>query len=202
MILVCVCVGGGSTIQTSLCVSPQQHEPSLLPEVTAQDQGKICVVIDLDETLVHSSFKVPKHIFLDVSASICLVLVCLVLLFDHFVSVWVKASSDWLEIASSKWGHICITAACSSGASILLWLFRLLIRIRVSSLNHSVCLRYIKWIIFCLWRPRAVIYGSGVDSASKCSVFTCYVMPCECTQRGSCERACQPSPFCVLPPAY
>ncbi|XP_048856387.1 carboxy-terminal domain RNA polymerase II polypeptide A small phosphatase 2 [Brienomyrus brachyistius] len=29
----------------------------LLPEVTPQDQGKICVVIDLDETLVHSSFK-------------------------------------------------------------------------------------------------------------------------------------------------
>lgn len=25
----------------------------------AQDQGKLCVVIDLDETLVHSSFKVP-----------------------------------------------------------------------------------------------------------------------------------------------
>lgn len=32
-------------------------EVSLLPEVDAQDQGKICVVIDLDETLVHSSFK-------------------------------------------------------------------------------------------------------------------------------------------------
>ncbi|KAM9786050.1 carboxy-terminal domain RNA polymerase II polypeptide A small phosphatase 2 [Neosynchiropus ocellatus] len=31
--------------------------PSLLPEVESQDQGKICVVIDLDETLVHSSFK-------------------------------------------------------------------------------------------------------------------------------------------------
>ncbi|CAB1315161.1 unnamed protein product [Coregonus sp. 'balchen'] len=30
---------------------------SLLPEVTPQDEGKICVVIDLDETLVHSSFK-------------------------------------------------------------------------------------------------------------------------------------------------
>uniref|UniRef100_K7FA16 CTD small phosphatase 2 n=1 Tax=Pelodiscus sinensis TaxID=13735 RepID=K7FA16_PELSI len=29
----------------------------LLPEVTQQDQGRICVVIDLDETLVHSSFK-------------------------------------------------------------------------------------------------------------------------------------------------
>ncbi|KTG44948.1 hypothetical protein cypCar_00042022 [Cyprinus carpio] len=29
----------------------------LLPAVTSQDQGKICVVIDLDETLVHSSFK-------------------------------------------------------------------------------------------------------------------------------------------------
>ncbi|CAB1353884.1 unnamed protein product [Coregonus sp. 'balchen'] len=32
-------------------------ETSLLPEVTPQDEGKICVVIDLDETLVHSSFK-------------------------------------------------------------------------------------------------------------------------------------------------
>ncbi|XP_062842321.1 carboxy-terminal domain RNA polymerase II polypeptide A small phosphatase 2 [Trichomycterus rosablanca] len=32
-------------------------ETSLLPEVTAEDEGKICVVIDLDETLVHSSFK-------------------------------------------------------------------------------------------------------------------------------------------------
>ncbi|XP_057677550.1 carboxy-terminal domain RNA polymerase II polypeptide A small phosphatase 2 isoform X1 [Corythoichthys intestinalis] len=30
---------------------------SLLPEVTAEDRGKICAVIDLDETLVHSSFK-------------------------------------------------------------------------------------------------------------------------------------------------
>uniref|UniRef100_A0A8C5PHW2 Mitochondrial import inner membrane translocase subunit TIM50 n=1 Tax=Leptobrachium leishanense TaxID=445787 RepID=A0A8C5PHW2_9ANUR len=29
----------------------------LLPEVKAQDVGRICVVIDLDETLVHSSFK-------------------------------------------------------------------------------------------------------------------------------------------------
>lgn len=30
----------------------------LLPEAKAQDSDKICVVIDLDETLVHSSFKV------------------------------------------------------------------------------------------------------------------------------------------------
>ncbi|XP_069588818.1 carboxy-terminal domain RNA polymerase II polypeptide A small phosphatase 1 [Ranitomeya imitator] len=29
----------------------------LLPDVKPQDAGKICVVIDLDETLVHSSFK-------------------------------------------------------------------------------------------------------------------------------------------------
>ncbi|XP_029292412.1 carboxy-terminal domain RNA polymerase II polypeptide A small phosphatase 2 isoform X2 [Cottoperca gobio] len=35
----------------------KQSEFSLLPEVEAQDQGKLCVVIDLDETLVHSSFK-------------------------------------------------------------------------------------------------------------------------------------------------
>lgn len=30
----------------------------LLPPVKSKDSGKICVVIDLDETLVHSSFKV------------------------------------------------------------------------------------------------------------------------------------------------
>ncbi|XP_069335367.1 carboxy-terminal domain RNA polymerase II polypeptide A small phosphatase 1 isoform X5 [Eulemur rufifrons] len=35
--------------------SPVQY---LLPEAKAQDSDKICVVIDLDETLVHSSFKV------------------------------------------------------------------------------------------------------------------------------------------------
>ncbi|CAN9515256.1 unnamed protein product [Ophioblennius macclurei] len=32
-------------------------ECSLLPDAEDQDRGKICVVIDLDETLVHSSFK-------------------------------------------------------------------------------------------------------------------------------------------------
>ncbi|XP_013878009.1 carboxy-terminal domain RNA polymerase II polypeptide A small phosphatase 2 isoform X2 [Austrofundulus limnaeus] len=35
----------------------KQSEISLLPEVKSHDEGKICVVIDLDETLVHSSFK-------------------------------------------------------------------------------------------------------------------------------------------------
>lgn len=48
------------TVCVSVCVSIQQQEPCLLPEVTAHDQGKICVVIDLDETLVHSSFKVMQ----------------------------------------------------------------------------------------------------------------------------------------------
>lgn len=36
----------------------------LLPEIKPQDASKLCVVIDLDETLVHSSFKVgdtPAH---------------------------------------------------------------------------------------------------------------------------------------------
>lgn len=58
-----------STIK-SLCVSPQLSEPNLLPEVKAQDQGKICVVIDLDETLVHSSFKVINNHLLDHKTSV------------------------------------------------------------------------------------------------------------------------------------
>uniref|UniRef100_A0A8C5G2M6 Mitochondrial import inner membrane translocase subunit TIM50 n=1 Tax=Gouania willdenowi TaxID=441366 RepID=A0A8C5G2M6_GOUWI len=38
--------------------SPPKHpEKFLLPEVSITDYGKNCVVIDLDETLVHSSFK-------------------------------------------------------------------------------------------------------------------------------------------------
>lgn len=32
----------------------------LLPPAKSKDSGKICVVIDLDETLVHSSFKVKS----------------------------------------------------------------------------------------------------------------------------------------------
>lgn len=41
----------------------------LLPEVTEEDQGRICVVIDLDETLVHSSFKVVAHLELFLHSS-------------------------------------------------------------------------------------------------------------------------------------
>lgn len=41
------------------CVcSPQVPAKPLLPQIKSKDAGKICVVIDLDETLVHSSFKV------------------------------------------------------------------------------------------------------------------------------------------------
>ncbi|XP_033016934.1 carboxy-terminal domain RNA polymerase II polypeptide A small phosphatase 1 isoform X2 [Lacerta agilis] len=37
---------------------PKATVKYLLPEIKPQDSSKICVVIDLDETLVHSSFKV------------------------------------------------------------------------------------------------------------------------------------------------
>ncbi|XP_075870151.1 carboxy-terminal domain RNA polymerase II polypeptide A small phosphatase 1-like isoform X2 [Nelusetta ayraudi] len=36
---------------------PKAPIKALLPEIESSDAGKICVVIDLDETLVHSSFK-------------------------------------------------------------------------------------------------------------------------------------------------
>lgn len=50
------CVGGAPLSPDS---SPLQSQVQyLLPEAKAQDSDKICVVIDLDETLVHSSFKV------------------------------------------------------------------------------------------------------------------------------------------------
>ena len=34
---------------------------SLLPPIRPSDSGKKCLIIDLDETLVHSSFKVSDH---------------------------------------------------------------------------------------------------------------------------------------------
>lgn len=40
------------------CSSLQVPGEPLLPQMESNDEGKICVVIDLDETLVHSSFKV------------------------------------------------------------------------------------------------------------------------------------------------
>lgn len=40
------------------CFFFQAPVKALLPEIESSDAGKICVVIDLDETLVHSSFKV------------------------------------------------------------------------------------------------------------------------------------------------
>ncbi|XP_019945130.2 uncharacterized protein [Paralichthys olivaceus] len=41
------------------CIPPTEQVPvkPLLPRIKSNDAGKICVVIDLDETLVHSSFK-------------------------------------------------------------------------------------------------------------------------------------------------
>ncbi|XP_022535875.2 uncharacterized protein ctdsp1 isoform X1 [Astyanax mexicanus] len=47
------------------CVPSDEQVPAkpLLPQIKSKDAGKICVVIDLDETLVHSSFKV-EHLLL------------------------------------------------------------------------------------------------------------------------------------------
>lgn len=41
-----------------LCLFPQPVPNALLPPIKLCDSGKKCMVIDLDETLVHSSFKV------------------------------------------------------------------------------------------------------------------------------------------------
>lgn len=50
-----------------LCRAVQQPPTKyLLPEASINDYGKNCVVIDLDETLVHSSFKVPmSYLYLE-----------------------------------------------------------------------------------------------------------------------------------------
>lgn len=51
----------GSVKELNVCLVGvfifQAPVQALLPQLESSDAGKICVVIDLDETLVHSSFK-------------------------------------------------------------------------------------------------------------------------------------------------
>ncbi|XP_060049884.1 carboxy-terminal domain RNA polymerase II polypeptide A small phosphatase 1 isoform X2 [Erinaceus europaeus] len=49
--------GGAPLLVEENGAVPKSSTQYLLPEAKAQDSDKICVVIDLDETLVHSSFK-------------------------------------------------------------------------------------------------------------------------------------------------
>jgi hypothetical protein len=44
--------------EPSAVSTPEQVQKWLLPPITPQFSGKKCLVLDLDETLVHSSFKV------------------------------------------------------------------------------------------------------------------------------------------------
>ncbi|XP_059895408.1 probable serine/threonine-protein kinase kinX isoform X1 [Gadus macrocephalus] len=52
-------VGEDEPCECEYCIPPEEQVPTkpLLPQIKSKDSGKICVVIDLDETLVHSSFK-------------------------------------------------------------------------------------------------------------------------------------------------
>jgi RNA polymerase II subunit A small phosphatase-like protein len=42
--------------------TPEPAQKWLLPPITPQFSGKKCLVLDLDETLVHSSFKVGLYV--------------------------------------------------------------------------------------------------------------------------------------------
>ena len=53
-----------------LCIFFQAAPKFLLPPVRHQDMNKKCVVIDLDETLVHSSFKVSLSVCLSVECNL------------------------------------------------------------------------------------------------------------------------------------
>lgn len=44
-------------------IAPEPPQKSLLPPILPEHAGRKCLVLDLDETLVHSSFKVCSHFF-------------------------------------------------------------------------------------------------------------------------------------------
>jgi RNA polymerase II subunit A small phosphatase-like protein len=49
------------TAPSLVIASPQEKQISLLPPLRPEHAGRKCLVLDLDETLVHSSFKVLHH---------------------------------------------------------------------------------------------------------------------------------------------
>ena len=50
--------GSSNPIDETIAPEPDQKQQWLLPPIAPRFQGKKCLVLDLDETLVHSSFKV------------------------------------------------------------------------------------------------------------------------------------------------
>ena len=50
---------------TSRAPSPAQLQKWLLPPMRQEHKGRKCLILDLDETLVHSSFKVGYHVLTD-----------------------------------------------------------------------------------------------------------------------------------------
>lgn len=51
-------IGATTSQDTSLVPSPAETQKGLLPAMRPEHKGRKCLVLDLDETLVHSSFKV------------------------------------------------------------------------------------------------------------------------------------------------
>lgn len=61
----------GTPIDGSITPPPSQGiQKYLLPQIRHMDMHKKCMVIDLDETLVHSSFKVRIFLLLFISFSL------------------------------------------------------------------------------------------------------------------------------------
>jgi RNA polymerase II subunit A small phosphatase-like protein len=50
--------GAGISHEASMVSTPEQAQKWLLPPIKQEMHGRKCLVLDLDETLVHSSFKV------------------------------------------------------------------------------------------------------------------------------------------------
>lgn len=53
--------GSSASQQTSMVSTPEGTSKWLLPPMRPEHTGRKCLVLDLDETLVHSSFKVSVH---------------------------------------------------------------------------------------------------------------------------------------------
>ena len=54
--------GQATTANTSNAVATTEQQKFLLPPLQSQHRGRKCLILDLDETLVHSSFKVRSNI--------------------------------------------------------------------------------------------------------------------------------------------
>mmetsp|Transcript_17438 Transcript_17438/g.25943 ORF Transcript_17438/g.25943 Transcript_17438/m.25943 type:complete len:234 (-) Transcript_17438:63-764(-) len=93
----CCCFGGGSSSGTSASAASSTEQHLLKPQIESE-QGRHCLVLDLDETLVHSSFKPIANADFIIPVEIEDQVHQVYVVKRPFVDEFMKKVGDWFEV--------------------------------------------------------------------------------------------------------